>query len=106
MGKAIKIDSKSITEMWYKAHNKITKKVLLDDFRTYLDLRRKLDALYEQDIEPSKEFYENYSRIFTNALKVLEETNVELYKKYDYQGVLDQELELFIDALEYVRYGG
>lgn len=106
MGKAIRIDSEAINEMWYKAHNKITKKVLLDDFRTYLDLRRKLDALYEQDIEPGQEFYERYSRTFTNALKVLEETNVELYKKYDYQGVLDQELELFIDALEHVKYGG
>lgn len=92
--------------MWYKAHNKITKKVLLDDFRAYLGLRRELDTLYEQGIEPSQEFYERYSRIFTNALKVLEETNIELYKKYDYYGVLDHELELFIDALEYVRYGG
>ena len=75
-------------------------KQLLDDFRTYAALDHEITLIYDRNEEPSQELLSKLATIFSLPMNILEKYNHNLYNRYDYYGVTDNEINVFVDAIE------
>ena len=75
-------------------------KQLLNDFRTYAVLDHEITLIYDRNEEPSQELLSNLAAIFSLPMNILEKYNRDLYDRYDYHGVIDNEINVFVDAIE------
>ena len=73
---------------------------LLNDFRTYAALDHEITLIYDRDEEPSQELLDKLADIFSFPMDILEEYNHDLYDKYYYEGVIGNEIYVFVDAIE------
>lgn len=77
-------------------------KQLLHDFRTYVALDHEITLIYDRNEEPSQELLFKLAAIFSLPMNILREYNHDLYSRYEYYGITDNELDVFIDAIECV----
>ena len=75
-------------------------KQLLNDFRTYAALDHEITLIYDRNEEPSQELLSKLAAIFSLPMSILEKYNHDLYDRYDYHGVIDNEINVFVDAIE------
>ena len=75
-------------------------KQILNDFRTYAALDYEITLIYERNEEPSQELLSKLAAIFSLPMNILEKYNRDLYNRYDYYGVIDNEINVFVDAIE------
>ena len=75
-------------------------KQLLNDFRTYAALEHEITLIYDRNEEPSQELLSKLAAIFSLPMSILEKYNRDLYDTYDYHGVIDNEINVFVDAIE------
>lgn len=73
---------------------------LLNDFRTYAALDHEITLIYDRNEEPNQELLSKLAGIFSFPMYILEEYNHDLYDKYFYEGVIDNEINVFVDAIE------
>ena len=73
---------------------------LLNDFRTYAALDHEITLIYDRNEEPSQELLDRLADIFSLPMNILKKYNLDLYNKYDYVGVIDNEINVFVDAIE------
>lgn len=73
---------------------------LLNDFRTYAALDHEITLIYDRNEEPSQELLSKLASIFSLPMNILKKYNCDLYDKYSYQGIVDNEMYVFIDAIE------
>lgn len=75
-------------------------KQLLNDFRTYAALDHAITLIYDRNEEPNQELLSELAGIFSLPMNILEKYNHDLYERYFYQGVIDNEINVFVDAIE------
>lgn len=75
-------------------------KQLLNDFRTYAALDHEITLIHDRNEEPSQELLSKLASIFSLPMNILEKYNHDLYDRYDYHGVIDNEINVFVDAIE------
>ena len=75
-------------------------KQLLNDFRTYAALDHAITLIYDRNEEPNQELLSKLADIFSLPMNILEKYNHDLYERYFYQGVIDNEINVFVDAIE------
>ena len=73
---------------------------LINDFRIYAALDHEITLIYDRHEEPSQELLSKLAGIFSFPMYILKKYNHGLYVKYAYEGVIDNELHVFIDAIE------
>lgn len=77
-----------------------TLKQLLNDFRTYAALDHEITLIYDRNEEPSQELLDRLADIFSLPMSILKKYNLDAYNKYGYVGVIDNEIYVFVDAIE------
>lgn len=73
---------------------------LLEDFRTYAALDHAITLIYERNEETNQELLGKLADIFSLPMNILEKYNHDLYDKYYYEGVIGNEIYVFVDAIE------
>ena len=71
---------------------------LLTDLRSWSEFDRELEV--NKDKEITQDMCDRYCKITETALEVLREYNVDKYHRYDLNGTIGNEIELFADAIE------
>ena len=73
---------------------------LLEDFRTYAALDHEITLIYDRNEEPNQELLDRLADIFSLPMSILKKYNLDAYNKYGCVGVIDNEIYVFVDAIE------